>query len=135
MAADFKEDARPDGVGEVGDQKPSPVRPEHGRVVEVQRIAQPEVEPRLSAPALREIRRACDGDGLTITCVSSPIGKERADGPTAAVVHAVEHACRSSADGHQQGEHVLVFPFKQKLHGRGVLDAEAFIGSAAVIRQ
>ncbi len=46
----------------------------------------------LSPQVLHEIRRACDGDGLTITCVSSPIGKERADVPLAAVVHAVEHA-------------------------------------------
>ena len=46
----------------------------------------------LSPQALREIRRACDDGGFTITCVSSPIGKERADVPTAAVVREVEHA-------------------------------------------
>lgn len=46
----------------------------------------------LSPQALREIRRACDDGGFTITCVSSPIGKERADVPTAAVVREAEHA-------------------------------------------
>ncbi len=46
----------------------------------------------LSPQALSEVRRACDGGGFAITCVSSPIGKERADVPTAAVVHAVERA-------------------------------------------
>ena len=46
----------------------------------------------LSPEALRTVRRTCDGNGLTITCVSSPIGKERADLPAAKAVADVEHA-------------------------------------------
>ena len=46
----------------------------------------------LSPEALRTIRRTCDENGLTITCVSSPIGKERVDGPIEKAVADVEHA-------------------------------------------
>ena len=46
----------------------------------------------LSFEALSAVRRACDGNGMTITCVSSPIGKERADLPTDRAVAQVEHA-------------------------------------------
>ena len=46
----------------------------------------------LSAKTLRTVRRACDEEGLTITCVSSPIGKDRADLSMDRVVTQVEHA-------------------------------------------
>lgn len=42
--------------------------------------------------ALGAVRRACDDHGLRITCVSSPIGKERADLPTDRATAQVEHA-------------------------------------------
>ena len=46
----------------------------------------------LSPKTLRTVRRTCDGSGLTITCVSSPIGKERADLTLDRAVAQVEHA-------------------------------------------
>ena len=46
----------------------------------------------LSAKTLRTVRRACDEEGLTITCVSSPIGKERADQPVEQAAAKVAHA-------------------------------------------
>ena len=46
----------------------------------------------LSPETLNTVRRTCDGNGLTITCVSSPIGKERADLPMDRTVVQVEHA-------------------------------------------
>ena len=46
----------------------------------------------LSFETLRAIRHACDDSGLRITCVSSPIGKERADCSTDAVAEEVTHA-------------------------------------------
>lgn len=41
---------------------------------------------------LHFVRRSCDDTGLSITCVSSPIGKERADLPTGKAAADVEHA-------------------------------------------
>lgn len=46
----------------------------------------------LSPEALRTVRQTCDEEGLVITCVSSPIGKERADVPAEKTVADVEHA-------------------------------------------
>ncbi len=43
---------------------------------------------------LRGIRKACADNGLTITCVSSPIGKERADCGKEKSVSDVMRACR-----------------------------------------
>ena len=46
----------------------------------------------LPAETLRAVRRTCDDADLTITCVSSPIGKGRADRPVDQVVEEVAHA-------------------------------------------
>lgn len=46
----------------------------------------------LSPEALSTVRRTCDKNGLVITCVSSPIGKERVDIPVDKAVADVEHA-------------------------------------------
>ncbi len=42
--------------------------------------------------SLHIVRRSCDDTGLSITCVSSPIGKERSDLPTGKAAADVEHA-------------------------------------------
>ena len=46
----------------------------------------------LPRETLRAIRCACDDEGLIITCVSSPIGKERADVPVDRAEEEVAHA-------------------------------------------
>ncbi len=52
----------------------------------------------LPPKVLREVRHACDDNGLAVTCVSSPIGKERADRPEGPVLADMEHAA-DMADG------------------------------------
>lgn len=47
----------------------------------------------LDEAALRAVKEACDRNGLTITCVSSPIGKDRADIPLEKAVADVKRAC------------------------------------------
>ena len=47
----------------------------------------------MSEEMLRRIRSLCDMNGLTVTCVSSPIGKDRADIPTEKAVSDTVHAC------------------------------------------
>ena len=47
----------------------------------------------LDDAALHAVKKECDMNGLTITCVSSPIGKDRADIPLEKVLSDTVHAC------------------------------------------
>lgn len=74
----------------------------------------------LSDEALRAVKSECVRNGLTVTCVSSPIGKDRADTPLEKVIADTVHACEIADI--LGCRYIRVFSFFK----RDVPEAEAF---------